>query len=143
MALIRWNPYRGLVSLPLDVENFFERFGLGVTGDCVWNPSVDVEETEEGYEVKAELPGMKKEDIHILLEDGVLVLKGEKKQESETKKKNFHKIERSYGRFERSFRLPDNAKSDGIRAKVDNGVLSIFIPKSEEAKPKEIQVAVE
>jgi HSP20 family protein len=143
MSLIRCNPNRGLVSLPFNVERFFEDFGLGVQGDSVWNPSVDVSETENGYEVKADIPGIKKEDIQITLEDGVLTLKGEKKQESETKKKSFYTVERVYGRFERCFKLPEHVKSDGIRAKVDNGVLTIDIPKAEEAKPREIAVEVE
>jgi HSP20 family protein len=143
MTLVRWNPYRHLASLPLDVETFFDELGLGLNRDSVWNPSVDVSETKEAYEVKAEVPGIRKEDIHISFEGGLLTLKGEKKQENEEKDKNFHKLERVYGRFERSFRLPDGIKADGIKAKYDNGVLTIGIPKAEEAKPKEIAVTVE
>jgi HSP20 family protein len=143
MTLIRWNPYRGLAALPLDVETFFEDFGLGLNQDSVWSPTVDVVETKESYEVKAEVPGIKKEDIRVSLEHGVLTLKGEKKQEHETNKKNVHKIERLYGKFERSFRLPEGIKAEGIKAKYDKGVLTIDIPKAEEAKPKEIAVTVE
>lgn len=143
MALIRWNPNRGLAALPLDVETFFENFGLGFNRDTVWHPSVDVAETKDAYEVKAEIPGIRKEDIHISLEDHVLTLKGEKKQESETKNKNVHTVERVYGKFERSFRLPEGVKSEGIKAKYDNGVLTVEIPKAEEAKPREIAVTVE
>jgi HSP20 family protein len=145
MTLIRWNPYRHLASVPLDMDTCFDpsRFGIGLNSDTDWSPSVDVVETQEGYEVKAEVPGIKKEDIHISFEGGLLTLKGEKKQESEEKDRNYHKVERAYGRFERSFRLPDGIKADAIKAKYDNGVLTIAIPKAEEAKPKEIAVIVE
>lgn len=141
MTLIRWNPFRTLASLPLEVERFFEDFGL--SSDTVWVPSVDVTETEDAYELKAELPGMKKEDIHVTIEDNVLCLKGEKKQESESKTKSVHRIERMYGKFERSFRIPSGVKTNEIRAKYENGILTVRLPKSEEAKRKEIPVSVE
>jgi HSP20 family protein len=145
MTLVRWNPYRHLASLPLDLDTCFDpsRFGLGSNAEADWSPSVDVSESEDGYEVKADVPGLQKQDIHISFESGLLTLKGEKKQEKEVKERNFHKVERSCGRFERSFRLPDGIKADAIKAKVDNGVLTISIPKAEEAKPKEIAVTVE
>ena len=145
MTLIRWNPYRSLATIPLDLDTIFDspRFGLGVNFETNWSPSVDVVETEEGYEVKAEVPGIKKEDIHISFENGLLTLKGEKKEESEKKTKNTHRVERAFGRFERSFRLPDGIRADAIKAKYDNGVLTIAIPKAEEAKPKQIAVTVE
>lgn len=141
MTLIRWNPFRTLASLPLDVERFFEDFGL--SSDTVWVPSVDVTENDEAYELRAELPGMKKEDIHVSIEDNVLCLKGEKKQESESNTKNVHRVERMYGKFERSFRIPNGVKTNEIKAKYENGVLTIRLPKSEEAKRKEIPVSVE
>jgi HSP20 family protein len=145
MTLVRWNPYRHLASLPLDLDNFFEssRLGLGLNAETDWSPSVDVSESEDGYEIKADVPGLQRQDIRISFENGLLTLKGEKKQENEVKGKNFHKVERCHGRFERSFRLPDGIKADAIKAKVDNGVLTVSIPKAEEAKPKEIAVAVE
>lgn len=141
MTLIRWNPFRTLASLPLEVEKFFEDFGL--SSDTVWVPSVDVTETDDAYEFKAELPGLKKEDIHVSVEDNVLCLKGEKKQESESKTKSVHRIERMYGKFERSFRLPNGVKANEIKAKYENGILTIRLPKSEEAKRKEIPVTIE
>lgn len=143
MTLVRYNPMRHLAELPLDVETFFENYGLGQGRDTVWNPSVDILETEDGYELKAEVPGLKKEDIQVSLEDGLLTIRGEKKQESETRKRNYHFVERVFGKFERSFRLPENVKGDAIQAKYDSGVLSIVIPKSEAAKPKQIEVSVE
>lgn len=141
MTLIRWNPFRTLASLPLEVERFFEDFGL--SSDTVWVPSVDVTETDDAYELKAELPGLKKEDIHVSVEDNVLCLKGEKKQESESKTKSVHRIERMYGKFERSFRLPNGVKANEIKAKYENGILTVRLPKSEEAKRKEIPVTIE
>jgi HSP20 family protein len=145
MTLIRWNPCRHPASLPLDVDTFFNpsRLGLGLNPDTEWSPAVDVVETQEGYELKAEVPGIKKEDIRISFEGGLLTLKGEKKKENEEKNRNFHSVERVYGRFERSFRLPEGIKADAIKAKYDSGVLTIAIPKAEEAKPKEIAVTVE
>jgi HSP20 family protein len=145
MTLIRWNPYRHLAALPLDLDTIFDssRPGSGLNSESEWSPSVDVVETKDGYELRAEVPGIKKEDIRISFEGGLLTLKGEKKNENEEKKENFHRVERVYGRFERSFRLPDGIKADGIKAKYDSGVLTVVIPKAEEAKPKEISVTVE
>jgi len=142
MTLVRWNPMRSLISLPNEIDRFFDDFGLNVRDfDTVWRPHVDLSESENSYEVKAELPGMKKEDIKIEVHDNVLTLTGEKKQENKTDKKNYHRIERSYGRFERCFRLPKEVKAEEIKAKYKNGVLSIDIPKTEETKPKEIVVS--
>ena len=141
MRLVRWNPYRSLITLPDEIDRFFSDFGLDARmSDTVWNPSVDLSENEDGYEVKAEIPGMKKEDIRVSYRDNVLTLTGEKKQEDEKKKENYHRIERTYGRFERSFWLPEEVKADAIKAKYQNGVLSVRIPKAEEVKPKKIEV---
>ncbi len=142
MQLIRWNPYRSLISLPDEIERFFSDFGLDTrTSDTVWSPSVDLSENDEDYKVKAEIPGMKKEEIKVSYRDNVLTLTGEKKQEKEKKDENYHRIERAYGKFERSFWLPKEVKADEIRAKYKDGVLSISIPKAEEVKPKEIEVS--
>jgi len=142
MQLIRWNPYRSLISLPDEIERFFSDFGLDTrASDTVWSPSVDLAENDDSYEVKAEIPGMKREDIKVSYRDDVLMLTGEKKQEKENKDKNYHRIERAYGRFERSFWLPKEVKADEIKAQYKNGVLSISIPKAEEVKPKEIEVS--
>ena len=142
MQLIRWNPYRSLISLPDEIERFFSDFGLDTrASDTVWSPSVDLAENDNSYEVKAEIPGMKREDIKVSYRDDVLMLTGEKKQEKENKDKNYHRIERAYGRFERSFWLPKEVKADEIKAQYKNGVLSISIPKAEEVKPKEIEVS--
>ena len=140
MTLMRWNPYRNLVSLPNDLDDFFRGFGFENTGGSVWRPNVDVSENETSYELLAELPGMKKEDVKITVENGYLTLSGERKYEDEKKDKNVHIRERAYGKFERSFKLPEEVKSESIKAKYENGVLRIEIPKAEKVKPKEIAV---
>lgn len=142
MTLVRLNPLRSLISLRGEMGRLFNDFDLDFeTYDTVWSPSVDVSEAENTYEVKAEIPGLKKEEINISVEENVLTLSGEKKQEKESKDKNYHRIERAYGRFHRSFRLPNEVKADEIKAKYKNGVLTIEIPKTETVKPKEIAVS--
>lgn len=141
MTLVRWNPRRSLISLPNEIDRFFDNWGLGFENfDKVWNPNVDISESDDAFEVIAEIPGMSKDDIKISIKENVLTLTGEKKQEEKTDKKNYHRVERMYGQFQRSFRLPNSVKSDDIKAKYQNGVLSITIPKAEEVKPKEIEV---
>jgi HSP20 family protein len=108
-----------------------------------WLPSLDVSETKNDLVVKAELPGMDPKDINISLSNGLLTITGEKKQEKEEKDENYHLIERSYGSFTRSVRLPREVQSDKITASFKNGVLRVTLPKSEEAKKKEIKIKVE
>ena len=141
MKLVRYNPMRSLITIPREIERFFDDFGLRLDSDRVWNPSVDISESEEGFEFKADLPGMKKEDINIALKENVLSISGEKSHVDEKENKNFHRMERSYGKFERSFRLPSHIKADEIKASFKNGVLSVKVPKAEEAKAKEIAVS--
>jgi len=142
MSLIRWNPYQNLVSLPAEINRFFNDFGVDAWDtDTVWSPAVDITETEDGFEVKAEIPGMNKDEIKINYEDDMLTLSGERNQEKEEKNKNFHRIERRYGKFQRSFCLPNHIKADAIKANYKNGVLTVNIPKSEDAKPKEIAIS--
>ena len=141
MQLVKFRPYRSLISLPEGVERFFSDLGFDAAdSDTMWSPSVDLSESENTYEVKAEIPGMKKEDIRVSYEDNVLTLTGEKKQEKEVKNKNYHRVERAYGRFQRSFRLPKTVNKDEIKAKYKDGVLTVEIPKAEAVKPKEIAV---
>ena len=140
MKLVKYNPTRDMVTFSNVFDRFFDNFGY-YESDVVWKPIVDLAENEDGYEVYAELPGLKKDEINISLKENVLTLTGEKKHEDESKKKNYHRIERRYGKFERSFHIPKNIKSEEIKAKFKNGVLTISIPKAEEAKPKEISVS--
>jgi HSP20 family protein len=111
-------------------------------GPSIWTPAVDITEKDDEYLVKVELPGVEKNDVQITLESNILTVKGEKKQEKEEKGENYHRMERSYGSFQRSFTLPTTVKSDKIDASFKDGVLSIRLPKSEEAKPKLIEVKV-
>jgi HSP20 family protein len=124
-------------------DSFFEegsrRKGKG-KGE--WFPSLDVSETKNEIVVKAEIPGIDPKDIDISLADGLLTIRGEKKQEKEEKEENYHLIERSYGSFSRSVRLPGEVKSDKINATYKNGLLKVSLPKSEEAKKKEIKIKV-
>jgi HSP20 family protein len=107
-----------------------------------WVPSVDVSETEGEYQIKAELPEVKKEDVKVTVEDGVLTIQGERKHEKEEKGKKYHRVERSYGSFVRSFTLPDLVDEEKVKAEFKDGVLNVQLPKSEKAKPKAIEVAV-
>jgi HSP20 family protein len=124
-------------------DSFFERGVRGADEDGEWLPSLDVAETKDEIVVKAEVPGMDAKDIDISLSDGLLTIKGEKKQEREEKEENYHLVERSYGAFTRSIRLPKEVQSDKISASYKNGVLKVTLPKSEEAKKKEIKIKVE
>jgi HSP20 family protein len=125
-------------------DSFFEgRPSRRTREEGEWLPSLDVSETKSDLVVKAELPGMEAKDIEISLNEGLLTIKGEKKQEREEKEEGYHLIERSYGTFTRSIRLPKDVQSDKIKASFKNGVLKVILPKSEEAKKKEIKIKVE
>ena len=140
--LTLWNPNRRLVSLPNEINRFFNNWGFDPEhSDSVWCPTVDVVESEKNYEIVAEVPGLKKDEIHIAVEDGYLILSGEKKQENESKDKNYHRIERSYGKFERSFLLPKEVNAEAIKANYKNGILRVEIPKTEKALPKQIAIS--
>lgn len=141
MSMIRWTPRRNLMTLPRDLDQFFGNFGIDYNTDTVWNPAVDIAENDKGYEVTAELPGMKKDEIKISFENDMLTLSGERKNEKEENDKNFHRIERSYGKFERCFHLPKNVKAGDIKADYKDGILTVNVPKSEEAKAIEIAVS--
>lgn len=107
-----------------------------------WTPRVNIEEVKDRFEITAELPGLKKNDVKIEIKDRVLTFTGEKKVESEDKDRNVYLFERAYGRFCRTFTLPDNVDAEKIEAEFNDGLLKIGIPKSEEEKPKEIEVKV-
>ena len=123
-------------------DRFFEDFGLPslITEETSFSPTLDVSETEKELIVKAEVPGMDKEDIGINLSDGLLTIKGEKRHEKKEEKENYHCIERRYGTFSRTMRLPVDVETDKVDATYKDGVLTITLPKSETAKPKKIEV---
>ena len=144
MAIVRWEPTRELASMEVDrLNRMFSDF-YEEAFSRAWVPPVDIYETD-GHEVvlKAELPDMKREDISVTFENGVLTLKGERKFEPEVKKENFQRIERRHGAFSRSFTLPNTVDAGRISASYKDGVLTIRLPQREEAKPKQIAVNVE
>ncbi len=145
MAIIRWDPFRDLVTLREKMNRLFEEAftSRGEEKDMVagtWTPSVDIYETENALILSAEIPGIEEKDIEIKIEDNTLVIKGERKFEKETKKENYHRIERSYGSFYRSFTLPNYVDQDKIHAEHENGVLKITMPNKPELKPKKVKV---
>lgn len=132
-------------TTPFDVFNQafnqFLRTDAETQETRTWAPAVDILETPEAYVVKAELPGVPKDAVHITVENNVLTLKGERKLEKDVTKENYHRIERTYGAFARSFSLPTRVDHDGVEARFDQGVLTITVPKAAEAKPKKIEIA--
>jgi len=148
MTLIRWRPRQdwfpatGLLSLKDEMDRTFDHFfgGRLPERDYEFTPAVDVVEHEDKFLVKADLPGMKKEDLDITLVDGHLTLKGEKKQETEIKEENYHRIERYSGSFRRTIEMPSTVDAEKVAASYRDGVLEITIPKKEEVKPKQIKV---
>ncbi len=148
MAIVRWDPFRDLNLLQDRMNRLFEDAGRTWRTDepaatTTWSPSVDIFETEGEIVVKAELPGMDRKDIQLNLENNVLSLRGERKFTKETKDENYHRIERSYGVFSRSFSIPATVDEEKIRADYKDGVLKIMLPKKEQAKPKQIKIASE
>ncbi len=147
--LATWNPFRELDEVQNRLGSFFggrfPRFGDSNGGLKLadWSPQVDITEDEKEYLIKADLPEMKKDEIKVNVENGVLSVSGERKTEKEEKNKKFHRIERSYGTFERSFTLPDDANGAKVSAEFKEGVLRVHLPKTPVAKPKAIEVKVD
>jgi len=146
MNVVKWNPWREMVSFPNSVNRlfdgtFFPEKWFDDTSELQnWRPVVDVYDNDEKIVIKAELPGVDKKDIHVDVKDGVLTLSGERSYENELKEENFHRKERSFGKFQRSFALPKGLNHDKIDADYKDGVLKIEITKPEEEKPKKISV---
>ena len=145
MAIIRWDPFKDLLTLREKMNRLFEETftGRGEEKDLIsgtWTPSVDIYETENALVLTAEVPGIKGDDIEIKIEDNTLILQGQRKFEKETKEENYHRIERSYGSFYRSFTLPNSVDQDKIQAEHENGILKITMPKKPELKPKKVKV---
>ena len=143
MTLVRWSPWRDIMSVQDEMNRLFN--GLVTsrgarTGGEDWAPSVDISETDDGFIVTADAPGMSADDIKISVANNVLTLRGEKRNVREEKEENFHRVERAFGSFERTFSLPSTVDSENIRAKYKAGVLEVRLPKSKEAKPQEIKV---
>ena len=147
MRLIRWDPFGEVDTLfnRMMAGQFWPRLTLEDNGGkkLQWAPSADISETDKEYLIRAELPAVKKEDVQVTLGDGVITIKGERKQQKEDKNEKFHRVESFYGSFERSFTVPDNVNADAVRCESKDGVLSVHIPKAEVSKQKPKQIAVQ
>jgi HSP20 family protein len=143
----RWDPFAELTSLQERMNQLlnqpFSGFGSGPEQSLTYSnfvPPVDVYEDEHGITLQAEIPGVDEKDLNVHVENNVLTMSGERKFENEEKKQNFHRIERRYGRFTRSFTLPPTADPQQINAEFENGLLRVTIAKREETKPKQIKI---
>jgi HSP20 family protein len=150
MAIVRWDPLRELAEMSDRLNRVISRPGAGaVEGNgqeamtvADWIPTVDISETEAEYAIQAELPGVKKEHVKVTLENGVLTIQGERRQQQTEPGRKHHRIETSYGRFIRSFTLPDTVEAGNVRAEYADGMLHLHLPKSEKAKPRQIEVKI-
>ena len=146
MALVRWDPFRELRSIDNHFNRFFSPGGLSwpeaaPTATSAWAPDVDIFEDEDELVVRAELAGIDPKDVELNVENNVLTISGERHLEFEDKKENYHRVERSYGSFSRSFSLPRLIDENKIQAEYKDGVLSVHVPKQEKAKPRQIKIS--
>jgi HSP20 family protein len=148
MAIVRFDPFRDLASMQDRINRIFGEAYLRNNDDDVtnrgdWRPVVDIYENDKHEIVlRAELPGLKREEIDIRVENNTLTLRGERKHDAEVKQESYHRVERSYGAFARSFSLPATVNTEKVSAAFVDGVLTITLPLREEAKPRQIQVTV-
>ena len=147
MALVKYNPLRELRTMQEQMNRLLNlswnhELGGEDIKEGIWQPAVDIYETEESIVIKAELPDVDQKDIEVRIEDNTLTLKGERKHESDVKKENYHRIERYFGTFQRSFSLPATIRQENVSAICEKGVLTITLPKKEETKPKQINIQV-
>lgn len=149
-ALTRWNPFREMEELQRRMSTLFDwspfRRSTLTDEEAItlpeWAPLVDIAEDDKEYLLKVELPEVNKDDVKVTVEGDTLTISGERKAEKEEKGRKFHRVERYYGRFERSFTIPDDADADNVKAEFKDGVLRVHLPKSEKARPKQIEVKV-
>jgi HSP20 family protein len=146
MELVRWEPFEGFSNFHSRINDFFDetldRPRAKPTVGRAWYPGVDILESKEAYLIRAELPGMKKEDFNLEVKDGTLTLCGERKSEETTDGIEYRSVERVSGKFFRSFTLPESVRHDGIQATYKDGILEIQVPKAEEAKPRRVEISV-
>ncbi len=148
MSIIKYDPFRELKSLQDEMNRIFHsNFPAQFTHEDMasggWSPSVDIFESEGEIVFEAELPGMKREDFEVSIENNVITLKGERRFEKKDEADNYHRVERAYGAFTRSFSLPRSVSADNTTADFRNGVLRVSLPKKEEAKARKIEIAGE
>ncbi len=146
MGIVRYNPFSELRAMQEQMNRLLDLAWSKEQGEelreGVWQPLVDIYEDSETVVIKAELPGMEQKDIEVKIENNTLVLRGERKHDQEIQKENYHRIERFYGTFQRSFSLPQTVDQEKVQATCDKGVLTVILPKKEETKPKQITVEV-
>jgi HSP20 family protein len=143
MALVRWEPVRELDTLQTDINHVFDTFFGGRTANGParrWVPAMDLAETENELVLRADLPGLDKDDVSIEIKDGVLTVSGERKAEREETENGYHRVERAYGGFSRSLSLPPGVDSEQVKAEFDRGVLEVRIPKPAEHKPHRVEI---
>lgn len=148
MSIVRYDPFRDLRSLQEEVNRLFSTnltrsFAEEGIGRGAWSPSVDIYENKDEIVLEAELPGMRREDFELSIENNVITLRGERQFEKRDEADNYHRVERSYGSFTRSFTLPQTVSSEGATAEYRNGVLRVALPKREETKARRIEVSGE
>jgi HSP20 family protein len=148
MNLVKWNPFRELEDVSNRLNSLFGKLpartetGTDMLAVADWMPTVDISETDAGYLIKAEIPEVKKEDVKVNIQDGMLTISGERHQEKEEKSQKFHRIERAYGSFSRSFRMPDDADENTVNAEFKDGMLNVTLPKSKKAETKSVSVSI-
>jgi len=146
MAIVKYNPFRDLRSMQDQMNRLLDMAWNRESGEelreGLWQPMVDIYEDETSVIIKAEVPGIDQNDIEVRIEDNTLTLRGERKHDQTVQKENYHRVERYYGSFQRSFSLPHSIDQGNVRATCDKGVLTVTLPKREETKPKQIKVEV-
>lgn len=147
MSLVRWDPFRELEDMSTRLNRLFSRPApVGPDQDGAvfadWAPAMDVQETDTEYMVKTDLPAVRREDVKVTVENGILAIEGERRMEKEEKDKKFHRIERNYGRFVRRLAVPSEVDGQKVSAEFKDGVLNVHLPKSPQAKPKTIDIKV-
>ncbi len=146
MAIVKYNPFRDLRAMQEQMNRLLDMAWNREAGEelreGIWQPPVDIYEDENSVVIKAEVPGVDQKEIDIRIEDNTLTIRGERKHSQEVKKENYHRVERFYGTFQRSFSLPHTINQEQVKAACEQGVLTITLPKREEKKPKQINVEV-
>jgi HSP20 family protein len=142
MALVRWDPGRDLDTVQTDINRVFDAFFGGASNGVArrWVPPMDLVETDDHLVLKADLPGLDKDDVEVEVKDGVLTVSGERRTEHESSSEGYHRVERAHGRFSRSLSLPRGVDADQVQADFDKGVLEVRIPKPAERKPHRVEI---
>ncbi|ABQ28054.1 Hsp20/alpha crystallin family protein [Geotalea uraniireducens] len=146
MAIVKYNPFKDLRTMQEEMNHLLDLAWNRESGEDlkegIWQPPVDIYEDRDSVVIKAEVPDIDQKDIEVKIENNTLTLRGERKQNLEVKKENYHRVERYFGTFQRSFTLPHTIDQEKVEAVCDKGVLTVVLPKKEETKPKQIKVEV-